>query len=103
MKKLFSILLAVVLIAFSSNSYAGRMKDLVIDAEDAIYFDFQKTPDLAIEKISGFEMFTTEIGIEVKASVLTKNTQNNESRNWICFVSFEEFEGKFSPLETNCQ
>ncbi|RPJ78568.1 MAG: hypothetical protein EHM20_03600 [Alphaproteobacteria bacterium] len=102
MKKIISVFIALILIMFSTSSYAGKLKDLVIDAEDAITFDFHDKGDLVVESVSGFEMFTTEIGIEVKASVLTKNNQNGEIHNWICFVSFEEVEGRFSPLEVNC-
>lgn len=91
-----------VLIAFSSSSHAGKLKDIVIDAEDAITFNFYDNGGLVVQNISGFEMFTTEIGIEVKANVSTKNGQNGETLNWICFVSFEEVEGQFSPLEVNC-
>jgi hypothetical protein len=100
MKKL---ILSIIALSFiTSTAFAGKMKDILIDTEDAIYSEFQDAGDRKVLSISEHKLQSTNKGVSVSALVVTENIYSKVEQTWDCLVSFEKINGSFTPVDVNC-
>ena len=105
MKKLFLSLAAISMLSLTSNAFAGGVKNLLIDAEEAIAEEFYPQ-GLQVESVSNHQFTPVNNGIGVKADVETINPKDLSAQSWTCVVTFVKVgkEGtKYSPTTVDCE
>ena len=101
-KLLNGFFVLVLVSSFCSNSFAGKLKDLVIETDDAIYSEFYENAHLAVTEISGHELKKQTDELVVSAKVVAVNPANNMVTKWLCLVSFERRDEGYRPFDINC-
>lgn len=100
MKKTLLSFLSVALLTLSS-AHAGQIKEVVIEAEDAIYHEFFQN-DREVLEISNQELVSSKAGVGVKATVVTKNPFNGYIQTWTCVVDLKKDGRSFTAVDVNC-
>ncbi|AUN97394.1 hypothetical protein DOM21_14490 [Bacteriovorax stolpii] len=101
MKKIVLSLATMATLFMSTNAFAGAMKELVIEAEDAIIAEFYDN-GREVTSITNHSLVTIKGGVGVKAKVETVNPLNGYPQTWSCLVSFEKSGNSFSPKDVDC-
>ena len=101
MKKMFLSLIMINSLALSTAVFAGGVKDLMIDAEEAIMTEFHQT-EHQVESITNYSFAAVKNGIGIKADVETINNKSRLSRSWICLVTFLKENNSYFPANVNC-
>ena len=97
MKNIFlKILLGTITFA-ALHANAGKMKDIVIDTDDAIIEKLVQQGENSIDEISGHQFTDYTDGIAVQA------TASNYNSSWICTVYFKKTNENYSVEKINCK
>lgn len=102
MKMMILSLSTILILSSSSNVFAGGVKNLLMDAEDAIAGKFYEQ-GLDVESVTNHQFTPVENGIGIKADVETTNPKNMLGQSWTCVVSFEKAGTKYSPKTVDCE
>lgn len=102
MKKMIFTITTMCLIAASSNVSAGAVKDLLIDADDAIYSEFFEN-GLHVESIENHTFTPVSNGIGIKAEVETTNPSSNMGQSWTCIVTFKKIGPNYLAQDVDCK
>lgn len=102
MKKTILSLSTILVITSSSNVFAGGVKNLLIDAEEAISENFYQQ-GLSVESVTNHQFTPVKNGIGLKADVETTNPKNMSGQSWTCIVSFEKTGANYSPKTVDCE
>jgi len=102
MKKL-TVVLSVVFLSLTLviPTYAGRIKELLMDAEDMIYAEMRSRGYYHVE-IEELKISSNERGIIVGASVMAMDNKMRRSSRYACEVDFEGPVGQLEPAGVNC-
>lgn len=101
MKKSLLSFLSIALLSLSAGTYAGQIKEIVIEAEDAIYHEFFQN-DREVVSITNQELVSSKVGFGVKATVTTRNPFNGYLQTWSCLVDLKRDGRSFSAVDVNC-
>lgn len=102
MKKMILSFVAVCSLSLSTNAMAGGVKNLMMDAEDAIVSEFFDN-GLQVDSISNHSFTPVKGGIGVKADVETINPTSRMGQSWTCVVSFEKNGTSYSAYDVDCK
>ena len=102
MKKMIFSLSTILVLSFSSSVFAGGVKDLMMDAEDAIVAKFSAEA-LQVESITNHSFTPVKNGIGLKAEVETINPKTMFGHSWICIVTFIKAGTAYSPTDVDCK
>jgi len=94
MSKFFQITALVLLL--SPSLFAGKVKDLVIDADDAIVSELNRQGE-SVDEISGHRFVPSKNGIAVQALA------HSFGLSWTCVVTFQEINSSYEVVSTVCQ
>lgn len=101
MKTLFVGLIA--LVALSTNVQAGKIKELLIETDDAINYEMYNYADLSVESISNHDLQLTTDGVQVVADVVTRNPHTGRIGNWSCTVRFTKMNESMEFKDIDCR
>lgn len=102
MKKMILSFVALCSLSLSTNVFAGGVKDLLIDAEDAIVSEFFAN-GLQVDSITNHSFTPVKGGIGVKAEVETINPTSRMGQSWTCVVAFEKKGSSYSAYDVDCK
>lgn len=104
MKKIKLCLILTAFLGFSSLAFAGKLKELVLDADEAINYEFYENGDRTVLQIENHQLISTKVGVGVTAIVTTKNVFNNTIQTWNCLVSFTKNQNEvFEFQDIDCK
>lgn len=92
----------ILMLSFSSSVFAGGVKDLMMDAEDAIVAKFSQEAQ-QVESITNHSFTPVKNGIGLKAEVETINPTTMLGHSWICIVSFIKVGTSYTPTDVACK
>jgi len=99
------LLIAISFIALSLTlvvpSHAGRLKELLLDAEDMIYAEMSTLGDYYID-IREPQISSNAKGIVVIATVYAIDNITRRSSIYVCEVQFEGSVGEYEPTGVKC-
>ena len=101
MKSLFIGLLTIA--ALTTSVQAGKIKELLIETDDAINHEMYDYADLAVESISNHDLQMTSDGVQVVADVVTRNPHTGRLGNWTCTVSFTKINESMEYKDIDCR
>lgn len=101
MKKMILTLATLCCLSVSSSASAGAVKNLLIDAEDAIYSEFFDN-GLRVESIENHSFTPVKNGIGIKADVETTNPTSNMGQSWTCVVTFQKLGSDYLAQDVDC-
>lgn len=101
MKNVLFAITTALFVSLSSNVYAGAVKEVLMDAEDAIYAEFYQN-GRQVTSITDQKFVPVKGGIGVGATVETVNPENGYAQTWSCVVAFERVGNSYSPRDVNC-
>ncbi|MCK6595602.1 MAG: hypothetical protein L6Q33_10405 [Bacteriovoracaceae bacterium] len=101
MKSLFIGLLTIA--ALTSSVQAGKIKELLIETDDAINHEMYDYADLSVESISNHDLQMTSDGVQVIADVVTRNPHTGRLGNWTCTVSFTKINESMEYKDIDCR
>ena len=102
MKKMILLLTTICLLSVSSNVFAGAVKNLLMDTDDAIASEFFDN-GLRVDSIENHSFTTVKNGIGVKADVETTNPTSKMGQSWTCVVSFQKIGSSYSAYDVDCK
>lgn len=102
MKKMVLSFIMITGLSLSTNTFAGGVKNIMMDAEDAIYSEFYKN-GRQVESITNYSFTSVKSGIGVKADVETINPQNRYPQSWTCVVTFQKEGNSYLPVDVDCK
>lgn len=76
--------------------FAGKVKDLVIDADEAIVAELNRQGE-SVDEISDHRFVPSKDGIAVQAQA------RNFGLSWTCVVTFQEINSSYEVISTVCQ
>lgn len=97
-----NLLVFALCFGLTSVASAGRLKNLMIDADDVIMFEMYNRAHLKVESITQHKILSTKTGVEVVAVVATIHPENGYLKHWTCAVEFEKNGEKFTAKDINC-
>ncbi len=98
MKKL--IFISAILLSMTAS--AGKIKELVIETDDAISYEMYNNADLSVESIDNHQLGMNGDLVTVTADVTTRNPHNGRIGSWTCTVSFEKIANVFEFKDIEC-
>lgn len=101
MKSLFIGLFTIA--ALTTSVQAGKIKELLIETDDAINHEMYDYADLAVESISNHDLQMTSDGVQVVADVVTRNPHTGRLGNWTCTVSFTKINESMEYKDIDCR
>lgn len=81
--------LFVSFIALSLTTNAGKMKELMMEAGDAINYEMYKNADLSVENIRNHKLGSVDGLVTVSADVMTRGPHSGRIGFWTCVVFFQ--------------
>jgi hypothetical protein len=102
MKKMILVLSGFMMLSVSSSIFAGAVKDILIDTDDAITSEFFDN-GLRVESIENHSFSTVKSGIGVKAEVETSNPVSKIGQSWTCIVTFQKINSKYIAQDVDCK
>lgn len=78
-----------VLFSLALNTQAGRMKELLMETDEAIVHEMYKNADLSVLSIENHKLGSEKGLITVTADVETRNPHNGRAGSWSCTVFYE--------------
>lgn len=100
MKFLF---LSISLLFLAVSTQAGKMKDLLMETDDAVSYEMYKNADLSVESISNHKLGSDKGLVTVTADVVTRNPFNKMLSTWSCTVYFDIKNQVVEYKDINCQ
>lgn len=97
MKHIFLKLIFSTIVFASFSAQAGKIKDIVIDTDEAITEELQMRGEGLVESIFNHKFVTYEEGVAVQA------TASNEMTEWTCTVYFKKIADNYSPVQVSCE
>jgi hypothetical protein len=97
MKNIFIKFVMTTILFSSLNAQAGKIKDIVIDTDEAITEELQIRGEGLVESIYNHQFVTYEEGVAVQA------TASNEMTEWTCIVYFKKIGDNYSPVQVSCE
>lgn len=92
----------ICLLSLSSNSFAGAVKELLMDADDAISSEFFDN-GLQVDSIENHTFTPVKNGIGVKADVETTNPISKIGQSWTCVVTFQKTGTQYLAQDVDCK
>jgi hypothetical protein len=90
-------------IVFSSFAQAGAIKDLIIETDEMIHYEFYKNAHREVVSISNHQFISSRVGIDVKAEVVTRHPENGVIQDWTCVVKFKKFGRNYEAQDIDCR
>ena len=91
-----SVLSILFVFSLSSYSFAGKIKDLIIDADEAIVSELARQGE-SVDQISGHRFVNFADGVAVEADAAYYEL------NWKCTVYFKKQNDSYSVQNTVCK
>lgn len=96
MKKTILKIIVSLIVFVTVSAQAGKIKDIVIDTDDAITEELHNQGEGYIDSISNHKFITYADGIAVQA------TASNEMTQWTCTVYFKKIGDNYSVSQVIC-
>lgn len=103
MKKSWISLLSIatLLIAITTPTSAGRVKALLLEAEEMIFEEMNRVGDYQV-MLEDPQLSATPGGVMVTATVIAYNNLTFQNELFVCEVTFEGQPGKLEPVAVSC-
>ncbi len=94
MLKTLKVFLFILLL--TPSLFAGKVKDLVIEADEAIVAELNRQGE-SVDEILGHQFVPSKEGISVQAQA------RSFGLSWTCVVTFQEINSSYEVISTFCQ
>ena len=101
--KNIAFLILLLSAVFGPSAQAGAVKDLIIETDEMIHYEFYKNAHREVLSISGHEFVSSRVGIAVKADVVTRHPENGMIQDWACVVTFKKVGRNYSAQDIDCR